>query len=757
MRHPQNERMKPPPTRHENDEGEHRIRFGRFEADLESGELLAAARPVDIEPQPRKLLLHLIRHRHRVVSKQELLEEVFDRPEVSKAALARAIMKTRQALGDGDAASALTTVPRVGYRFVAEADEGGLQPGEHRESISLAFLPFDHATDDATGTWVESGLPSLVGEILESDRSVTLVTMPSVLGVVSRVHHDTLPERVARVQRGTGAVAVVHARVVQASGGLRADFRVFIGRKVASGSVSETLPADLAVGMAKGLGRLLGCTVDYAAAAAALPQDPLAAEAYFRGRQAEADQRHKAALHLYRLAHDLEPGHTAIALGLLRQLARLADASAEVRSLADELLAAAEAANDRATMVRVHHVVAGWHVRHCRQEATAELNRLVELSDGREGAMFWADVHLFFAMVAQRHSDYDEARERLARSRRLCRDAGLRARLLSLLAYESGLLGPREGVELALEAARGARELGLPATLAGACNNACMALIELGRLVEAVAHAAEGFAAAVSVGDRPLADQLVECSAFACRLAGWPAVAARALADLDALAGPPYRPAFVSLARGFCHASRGDWSQAASCIGRAIEGAQISDLYAYILPWHAEALMFSGKPDEAQAAIDRTDPALRRGHDFAVHLLLMRAALAHRRDEHETALTLLGEALARGPAPMWHAWACVDAAWLNAEAGRSAEAAHLLAQIDAPVATLPVVIAAKARVSHAAGDVRGALALHRQYVAVRKEPGWNDYFSGLGAEYEQQSHDGIRPLPRAPFLPSRSC
>src|SRR5690606_23943311 len=164
------------------------------------------------------------------------------------------------------------------------------------------------------------------------------------------------------------------------------------------------------------------------------------------GRQAEAGQRHKAALHLYRLAHDLEPGHSAIALGLLRQLTRLPDASAEVRALAAQLLGAAESGNDRATKVRVHHAVAGWHVRQCRPEATAGLDRRIELADGHEGAMFWAGVHLFLAMVAQANSRFDEARGQLAHSRRICRDSGLRARLLSLLAYESGLVDARESV-----------------------------------------------------------------------------------------------------------------------------------------------------------------------------------------------------------------------------------------------------------------------------------------------------------------------
>jgi tetratricopeptide (TPR) repeat protein len=541
---------------------------------------------------------------------------------------------------------------------------------------------------------------------------------------------------------------------------LRVDFRVFTGRTVEAGSAIESLSTNLAIGVAKALGRVLNCAADYAVAVAALPQDPLAAEAYFRGRQADAAERTEAAINLYRLAHDLEPGHTAIALVLLRKLARfgVGDTSAELRSMASELLSAAESAGDRATMVRVHHVLAFWRLRRNEpEESEAALGRVIELADGHEGMMFWADVHLLLAHAARNRTRIAEAREHAARSRRLFRDAGDRPGVLRALTLESMLVSGQEAVDLALEAARGARQLDLPFTLAAACNNACMALIDAARLAEAVSYAAEGFAAAVSAGERGLAEQLVEGSALACRLAGWPTVAARALAELDALEGPATYGAIVSLARGLCHASRGDWSQAASFLGDALDNSGTTYVHAYILPWHAEALMFSGKADEAHAAIENADTSLRPSHDFPAHLLLMRAALAHRRGEQEAALALLGEALAHGPAPMWHAWACVDAAWLHAEAGRHAEAARLLAQIEAPLTMLPVVIAAQARVRHAAGDVHGALALHRQYVAARKEPSWNGYFSSLGADYERQSRDGIEPLPLAPFLPSRSC
>ena len=350
------------PTLHGNDEAERRIRFGRHVADLESGELLKDGQSVEIEPLPCKLLLHLIRHRHRVVSKQELAEDVFDRPRASSASLARAAMKVRRALGEDIAASVLFNVPRVGYRFVGKVDGGGLEPQGHRENMSLALLPFDHAVDDASIAWVESALPSLIGEILESDQSIRLVTMPSVLRVVARADQGSLAERVARLQRATGAVAVVHARVWRAPEGLRAEFRLFNERKITTGSVTESLPVALACAMAQALGQRLGRQVDFAAAAGALPRDPLAVEAYVRGRQAEADQRKESALHLYRLADNFEPGHSAIKIRLLRQLAARADTSDEAHCLAAELLAAAESANDRAMMVRVHDAMANGHL-----------------------------------------------------------------------------------------------------------------------------------------------------------------------------------------------------------------------------------------------------------------------------------------------------------------------------------------------------------------------------------------------------------
>lgn len=736
-----------------------RLRFGRLEADLQSEELLIDGHPLDIEPQPRMLLLYLIRHRDRVVSRQELHDAIWGAKAVGVTALYRAILKLRQALAKVSSGSVLSTRHRVGYRFVAEPDATGMEPAMERlDCVSLALLPFDHA-EDADLARLSDRLHALAGEIMRSDPRIALAQVSSPLRASPRMRTASVHERAAFLERVTGARAVGHARVVRSAGGVGVHFKLFVGGKVASGSVAGSTALEAAVGLAQAFGAHLGCTVDFGVAAHGLPRDSVALEAYLRGHQAFADERYATSFNLFRLAHEMEPGHFGIALKLLKDMTIRTDSDDELRALAAQLTHAAGAAVDRAARLRdVHLTLARWHLhRFQHQPAAAELDRAIELADGREDPVFWAEAHQFRALLAQGRARYDEAREHVAKCRRLRTAIGDRAGLTWLALYEAGLTDPEQGAVLALEAARGARDLGLSRTLAAACNNACLALIGLGRLTEAVCHAAEGFSAAVSVQERHKAETLAGCCAWAGRLAGWPSVTERVIAELDGLPGRHHIEHGVLGARGFLHGSRGEWAQAAIYCARAYDSATVASFRTFVLPWYAEALMFSGREDEAQDLIARVDLSSSTKYDHVTHLLLMRAALAHRRGARAEALGLLGQVLARGPAPMWHAWATVDAAWLNAEEGRSAEAARLLEVLAPQLATLPVVIATRARVRHAAGDLHGALTLHREYVAARKEPGWNEYFRRLGTEYEAHAGGPRHALPATPFLPSRSC
>ena len=77
-----------------------RWRFGRCELDLDRVELRRDGVPTRLEPPAFDVLAYLGRHRERVVSKDELLDEVWGTRFVSESALTSRIKSVRQAVGD---------------------------------------------------------------------------------------------------------------------------------------------------------------------------------------------------------------------------------------------------------------------------------------------------------------------------------------------------------------------------------------------------------------------------------------------------------------------------------------------------------------------------------------------------------------------------------------------------------------------------------------------------------------------------------
>ncbi|HEB88075.1 MAG TPA: hypothetical protein ENI85_00750, partial [Deltaproteobacteria bacterium] len=97
------------------------LAFGDFILDTDAAELRLRNAPVEIQPKAIALLQYLIERRHRVVSKQELLDALWPDQVVSEGVLKRAIHALRVAVADtGSQQSVIATRSRVGYRFVAE-------------------------------------------------------------------------------------------------------------------------------------------------------------------------------------------------------------------------------------------------------------------------------------------------------------------------------------------------------------------------------------------------------------------------------------------------------------------------------------------------------------------------------------------------------------------------------------------------------------------------------------------------------------
>src|SRR5712671_183523 len=105
------------------------FRFADFEIDIARRELWRGGAAVHIEPQVFDLLVHLIRNRNRIVSKDELIDAIWQGRIVSEATLSSRIHAARRALGDsGNDQNLIRTQHKRGFRFVGDVDDDSSAP-----------------------------------------------------------------------------------------------------------------------------------------------------------------------------------------------------------------------------------------------------------------------------------------------------------------------------------------------------------------------------------------------------------------------------------------------------------------------------------------------------------------------------------------------------------------------------------------------------------------------------------------------------
>jgi len=143
--------------------------FADCRVDPGGRELLRNGEAVAIEPRTLDLLLYLIENRQRAVGKDELQDKVWGTI-VSDAALTRAVMKLRKAVGERDGGiSVIRTVPRFGYRFVADLRESGV-PGPVATVAAgrqaIAVLPLVNMSGDAENNYFSDGIAEEILNLL---------------------------------------------------------------------------------------------------------------------------------------------------------------------------------------------------------------------------------------------------------------------------------------------------------------------------------------------------------------------------------------------------------------------------------------------------------------------------------------------------------------------------------------------------------------------------------------------------------------
>ena len=205
-----------------------KYRFTEFEIDLSQQELRRLGEAVHIEPQVFDLIVHLVRNHDRIVSKDELIETIWNGRIISEAALSSRINGARRALGDnGNDQALIRTLHKRGFRFVGdvqavsavEADahavrlvpDKGAAPADVPVSVSvsaevrrlddvvsesvkaeavtrpsIAVLPFGNMSDDPENDYFSYGLTEDIIRLLARNRWLSVISRHSTVAFQGR-------------------------------------------------------------------------------------------------------------------------------------------------------------------------------------------------------------------------------------------------------------------------------------------------------------------------------------------------------------------------------------------------------------------------------------------------------------------------------------------------------------------------------------------------------------------------------------------
>src|SRR6266852_2104782 len=125
-------------------------RFGLFEVDFRAGELLKNGRRIRLQDQPLQVLAMLLEHPGNVITRDEFRQKLWPNDTFVDFdhGLNNSINRLRDALNDSaEATRFIETMPRRGYRFTGQVDNGATATTQLLPSASS-----DEAAEPSRGT-----------------------------------------------------------------------------------------------------------------------------------------------------------------------------------------------------------------------------------------------------------------------------------------------------------------------------------------------------------------------------------------------------------------------------------------------------------------------------------------------------------------------------------------------------------------------------------------------------------------------------
>src|SRR5688572_20479469 len=177
-------------------------RFGPFRFDAAAYRLHAGERHVPLSPKVMDLLRLLASRPAELVSKEDILRELWPDVAVTDNAVTQAVSELRHALGDDPSSpNYVQTVPRRGYRFIAtvQASAPALAavPAPPRERSAsgaakrvIAVSDFQNVTGDPNDAWMAAGIAETVTGDLRIVRDLRLIDRAHLSDAARRASID---------------------------------------------------------------------------------------------------------------------------------------------------------------------------------------------------------------------------------------------------------------------------------------------------------------------------------------------------------------------------------------------------------------------------------------------------------------------------------------------------------------------------------------------------------------------------------------